>query len=83
MAASGQLHAPAAVVLGKNHRNPFNMSLIWPQNCLDSLKMRKIIYFCRDSNHEPSAVEPAARPYTDRAIPEPNVTRPWQHSFEQ
>jgi hypothetical protein len=56
MEVSDQLHAPAALPPGKEPQVPMG------QDVLDAVVKRKILSFCRDSNHRSSSPLPSAIP---------------------
>jgi hypothetical protein len=63
---SGQLQAPAALPRGKAPGTPW-IGWVDPRAGLDDLEKRKIWPY-RDSNSNPSVVQPIASRYTDYAI---------------
>jgi hypothetical protein len=66
---NGQLHAPAALPPGKKHPDPYARWLGGPQSRAGPREENSWPY--RDSNSDPSVVQPTASHYTDYAIPTP------------
>jgi hypothetical protein len=66
---SGQLHAPAALLRGKNPRYPLGRRLGGPQNRSGRRGEEKNLALTGTRNFDPSAVQPLASRYTDCVIP--------------
>jgi hypothetical protein len=76
MEVIGQLHAQAALLPGKEPPVPMGLEAGWtPEPVWTTWRGEKSCPY-RDSNTDPSAVEPVASRYTDCAIPlPPNIMR--------
>jgi hypothetical protein len=71
---SGQLHAPAALPTGKKPPYPLDRTLDGPQSRSGRRGEKKILDPVGTRTPDSSAVQPAARRYTDRAIAAPTDT---------
>jgi hypothetical protein len=68
---SGQLHAPAALLPGKVSPLPIGKEVGWTPVPVRMARRRENSWPYRDSNSDPSVVQPVASRYTDYAIPAP------------
>jgi hypothetical protein len=68
---SGQLHATAALPLGKDLPVPFEEEVGWTPEPVWKTWRREITWPYRDSNSDPLVAQPVASRYTDYAIPAP------------
>jgi hypothetical protein len=65
----GQLHAPAALPPGKEPPVPIEYEIGWTREPVWTTWRIENSWPYRDSNSEPSVVQPVASRYTDYAIP--------------
>jgi hypothetical protein len=71
MEVSGQIHAPAALLPGKEPQYPLGRRLGGPQSRSGRRGKNSTPY--RDKNYDPSIVQRVAGRYSDRAIPAPRT----------
>jgi hypothetical protein len=73
MEVSGQLHAPAALPPGKESPVPSGEEAGWATELVWITLRREKSGPYRDSNSDPSIIQPVASRYTDYVIPAPTV----------
>jgi hypothetical protein len=71
---SGQLHTPASLPPGKEAPVPIGEEAGWASEPVRTTWRRKNSWPYRDSNSDPSVIQPVASCYTDYAIPAPLYT---------
>jgi len=59
MEVGGELHAPAALPLGKNPGSRRIEGSVGPSDCRDFMETRKTSYNCRDTNPSLSSLYPS------------------------